>query len=70
MSKLELIVALRNEARITKTEAGRVANLFFDTMADALKITTSKGRKDRPLLYCAGLSSITWIDCTYELIVT
>ncbi len=37
MNKLELIVALKNEARIIKTEAGRVANLFFETMANALQ---------------------------------
>ena len=36
MNKLELIVALKNEAEITKTEAERVANLFFVQMADAL----------------------------------
>jgi hypothetical protein len=30
MNKLELIIALKDEARITKTEA----DLFFDTMAD------------------------------------
>lgn len=36
MNKLELILAIKNEAEITKSEAGRVVNLFFDTMADAL----------------------------------
>jgi len=36
MNKLELIVALKNEAEITKTEAERAANLFFEQMADAL----------------------------------
>jgi len=37
MNKLELITALKDEARITKTEAERVANLFFNAMAEALE---------------------------------
>jgi len=37
MNKLDLIAVLKDEARITKTEAGRVVNLFFDTMTDALE---------------------------------
>jgi integration host factor subunit beta len=37
MNKLDLITVLKDEAQITKTEAGRVANLFFDTMTDALE---------------------------------
>ncbi len=36
MNKLELILALKNEVGIAKHEAERAANLFFDTMADAL----------------------------------
>ncbi len=36
MNKLELIDILRDEADITKAEAARVANVFFETMADAL----------------------------------
>ena len=36
MNKLELIDALRNEARISKAEAARVVSRFFGTIADAL----------------------------------
>lgn len=36
MNKLELISALRNEAGISKTEAAKVVQFFFDTMADAM----------------------------------
>lgn len=36
MNKLELIVALGNEAGITRTEAGRIVNLFFGTIGDTL----------------------------------
>jgi integration host factor subunit beta len=36
MNKLELISALKNEANISKAEAARVVQVFFDNMADAL----------------------------------
>lgn len=36
MNKLELISALKNEANISKSEAARVVQIFFNNMADAL----------------------------------
>jgi integration host factor subunit beta len=36
MNKLELISALKSEANITKAEAARVVEIFFDDMADAM----------------------------------
>jgi len=36
MNKLKLIDVLRDEAQISKAEAARVVNLFFENMADAL----------------------------------
>jgi integration host factor subunit beta len=36
MNKLELICALKNQTGISKSEAARVVQLFFDTMADAM----------------------------------
>jgi integration host factor subunit beta len=36
MNKLELIAALKNEANISKSEAARVVQLFFDRMAEAM----------------------------------
>jgi integration host factor subunit beta len=36
MNKLELISALKNEANISKTEAAKVVQVFFDNMADAM----------------------------------
>jgi len=36
MNKLEIIAALKNEANISKAEAARVVQLFFDNMADAM----------------------------------
>ena len=36
MNKLDLIIALKNEADLTKSEAEAVVNLFFDEMANAL----------------------------------
>ena len=36
MNKLELISALKNEANISKAEAAKVVQIFFDTMADAM----------------------------------
>jgi integration host factor subunit beta len=36
MNKLELIAALKNEANISKGEAAKVVQLFFDNMADAM----------------------------------
>ena len=36
MNKLELISALKSEANISKTEAARVIQLFFDSMTDAM----------------------------------
>ncbi|MEE4355933.1 MAG: HU family DNA-binding protein, partial [Desulfococcaceae bacterium] len=37
MNKLELIAALKEECGITKQEAAKVVEIFFDIMADALK---------------------------------
>ena len=36
MNKLELINALKSETGITKMEAAKVVDLFFDSMSDAL----------------------------------
>lgn len=36
MNKLELIAALKSEANISKTEAARVVQIFFDEMANAM----------------------------------
>lgn len=36
MNKLELISTLKNEANISKMEAAKVVEIFFDSMADAL----------------------------------
>ena len=36
MNKLELISALKTEADISKAEAARVVQIFFDNMADAM----------------------------------
>ena len=36
MNKLELISALKNEANISKSEAAKVVQIFFDAMTDAL----------------------------------
>ncbi len=36
MNKLELISTLKNEANISKTEAAKVVQIFFDSMADAM----------------------------------
>ena len=36
MNKLELIAALKTEANISKAEAARVVEIFFDKMSDAL----------------------------------
>ncbi len=36
MNKLDLIVALKNETDLTKSEAETIVNLFFNEMADAL----------------------------------
>ncbi|MDL1968498.1 MAG: integration host factor subunit beta [Deltaproteobacteria bacterium] len=36
MNKLELISALKAEANISKLEAARVVQIFFDSMADAM----------------------------------
>ncbi|WP_054032550.1 HU family DNA-binding protein [Desulfatitalea tepidiphila] len=36
MNKLELISALKNEVGISKTEAARVVQIFFDSMTDAM----------------------------------
>jgi integration host factor subunit beta len=36
MNKLELISALKNKAKISKAEASKVVQIFFDEMADAL----------------------------------
>ena len=36
MNKLELISALKDHAGISKTEAAKVVQIFFDSMADAM----------------------------------
>jgi len=36
MNKLELISTLKNQANISKSEAAKVVQLFFDNMADAM----------------------------------
>ena len=36
MNKLELISALKRDAKISKIEAARVVQIFFDSMADAM----------------------------------
>ncbi len=36
MNKLELISTLKNEANISKTEAAKVVEIFFDSMTEAL----------------------------------
>ena len=36
MNKLELISALKNDATISKSEAARVIQIFFENMADAM----------------------------------
>ena len=36
MNKLELISALKNEANISKSEAARIVQIFFDSMADSM----------------------------------
>jgi len=36
MNKLELISALKTEANISKSEAARVVQIFFDDMAEAM----------------------------------
>lgn len=36
MNKLELISTLKNEANISKAEAAKVVQIFFDNMADAM----------------------------------
>lgn len=36
MNKLELIAALKDEADISKTEAAKIVQIFFDSMTDAM----------------------------------
>ena len=36
MNKLELITALKEEAKISKTEAAQIVGIFFDEMSEAL----------------------------------
>lgn len=36
MNKLELISALKKESNVSKSEAAKVVQIFFDSMADAL----------------------------------
>jgi integration host factor subunit beta len=36
MNKLELISALKDQAGISKTEAAKVVQIFFDSMSDAM----------------------------------
>ena len=37
MNKLEIISALKDKADISKTDAARVVQIFFDSMADAME---------------------------------
>lgn len=37
MNKLDLIIALRDETKISKMEATRVVEIFFDSMRNALE---------------------------------
>lgn len=37
MNKLDLIIALRDETKISKMEATRVVEIFFDSMRNALQ---------------------------------
>lgn len=37
MNKLDLIIALRDETKISKLEATRVVEIFFDSMRNALQ---------------------------------
>ncbi len=36
MNKLDIVEALKEETGITKAEAGKIVNLFFDEMTDTL----------------------------------
>ncbi|MFW6011379.1 MAG: HU family DNA-binding protein [Desulfosalsimonas sp.] len=36
MNKLEMISALKKEANISKSDAAKIVQIFFDSMADAL----------------------------------
>ena len=36
MNKLELILALKEDAGVSKAEAAKIVQIFFDSMADAL----------------------------------
>jgi integration host factor subunit beta len=36
MNKLDLIATLKNETELTKSEAAKIVNLFFNEMANAL----------------------------------
>ena len=36
MNKLELITALKEEAKLSKTEAAQIVDIFFDEMSEAL----------------------------------
>jgi len=36
MNKLELISALKNEANISKAEAAKIVQIFFDSMSEAM----------------------------------
>jgi len=36
MNKLEIVSTLKNEANISKSEAARVVQIFFDNMAEAM----------------------------------
>lgn len=36
MNKLDIVEALKEETGITKAEAGKIVNLFFDEMTEAL----------------------------------
>ena len=52
MNKLELISALKTEANISKAEAAKVVQIFFDNMADAMaRESVSKS------VACAAFSS-------------
>ena len=56
MNKLELISALKTEANISKAEAAKVVQIFFDNMADAMASTAN-------FLRAKGWRSGAGLDC-------
>ena len=47
MNKLELISALKTESDISKAEAAKIVQIFFDNMADAMANTIAVTRRIR-----------------------